>query len=170
MNNKYLKDKYLIKNGLKNTNIVFIEKRLLNKMNYISKDIYIKNNFNDEKLIITFIVEEDIPYIISIKNKEIKNIKSNYLLKQYELNKEDLCFFEFENYIIKDIKNNTIFTDFKQINKLKKVKNTNFIKQKKLDGEVYKLHYIKENKDICLKSIYNKKEKNIFIVKTYKDL
>lgn len=166
MNNKYLKDKYLLNNLFGNANVVFIEKRLLNKMDYISKDILNKNNINDNKLKITFIVEDDNPYIINIKNNNILKIDSKYKCESRYINLEDISYFNFKEYLMKDIENEIEFKNFNQLNKIKQINLKNYIIQRKLNGEKYQLYYKKENKNWNLVNIINKKRKVKYMVKT----
>jgi hypothetical protein len=165
MNNQYLKDKYL-KNKIieKKESIVFLEKSLQNKMKYIIEDILIKNEIKTST-IFYFIIKDYLPYLIDMSNNEIINIKTKYKFKTEKVSINNLSIFEFNKYIIKDIKNQKIYKSFKEINKLKKIKLKNYIYQEKIKSGIYKIYYTLKEDLIVFDSINYIKNKKEYIVK-----
>tara|TARA_B100000073_G_scaffold347233_1_gene360891 strand:+ start:4034 stop:4552 length:519 start_codon:yes stop_codon:yes gene_type:complete len=169
MNNKYLKDKYCQDKKIVDIeDIVFIDNVLFNKINLITQDVFINNiMIKDKKYYFEFMVENDIPYLININGLNINNIKSKNKIETSKLNLKDLLMFDFDKYLVKDIKNNILYTSFKEFNKIKKLNFDNLIKQKKMKNEIYQIVYSKDNKGLILLDCFFLENGKKYFVRTY---
>lgn len=122
--------------------IIFIDNLLFKEINNIVQNIFIYNEMTkNKKYYFEFMLENNIPYLINISGKNINNIKSNNKVETNQLNLKSLLNFNFEKYLIKDIKNNIIYTNLKEFNKIKSLNFNNLIFQKKMKNEIYQVVY-----------------------------
>lgn len=169
MNNRYLKDKYCQDKKIVDVeDIVFIDNVLFNKIHLIAQDVFINNiMIKDKKYYFEFMIENDIPYLTNISGLNINNINSKNKIETSKLNLKDLLMFDFEKYLIKDIRNNILYTDFKEFNKIKKLNFDNLIKQKKMKNEIYQVVYSKDNKGLILLNCFFLENGEKYFVRTY---
>tara|TARA_Y100000588_G_scaffold58958_1_gene57601 strand:- start:27684 stop:28202 length:519 start_codon:yes stop_codon:yes gene_type:complete len=169
MNNKYLKDKYCQDKKIVDVeDIVFIDNVLFNKIHLIAQDVFINNiMIKDKKYYFEFMIENDIPYLTNISGLSINNIIAKNKIETSKLNLKDLLMFDFEKYLIKDIKNNILYTNFKEFNKIKNLNFDNLIKQKKMKNEIYQVVYSKDNKGLILLDCFFLENGEKYFVRTY---
>lgn len=169
MNNKYLKDKYCKDRKIANVeDIVFIDNVLFTKIHYIAQDVFINNYLEkNKKYYFEFMIENDIPYITNISGLNINNVKTKYKIDTKKLDLKTLLMFDFEKYLIKDIKNNIIYTDFKEFNKIKSLNFENLVAQKKMKNEIYQVVYSKDDKGLILLDCFFLENDQRYFVRTY---
>lgn len=169
MNNRYLKDKYCQDKKIVDVeDIVFIDNVLFNKIHLIAQDVFINNiMIKDKKYYFEFMIENDIPYLTNISGLNINNIIAKNKIETSKLNLKDLLMFDFEKYLIKDIKNNILYTNFKEFNKIKNLNFDNLIKQKKMKNEIYQVVYSKDNKGLILLDCFFLENGEKYFVRTY---
>jgi len=169
MNNRYLKDKYCQDKKIVDVeDIVFIDNVLFNKIHLIAQDVFINNiMIKDKKYYFEFMIENDIPYLTNISGLSINNIIAKNKIETSKLNLKDLLMFDFEKYLIKDIKNNILYTNFKEFNKIKNLNFDNLIKQKKMKNEIYQVVYSKDNKGLILLDCFFLENGEKYFVRTY---
>ena len=169
MNNRYLKDKYCQDKKIVDIeDIVFIDNVLFNKIHLIAQDVFINNiMIKDKKYYFEFMIENDIPYLTNISGLSINNIIAKNKIETSKLNLKDLLMFDFEKYLIKDIKNNILYTNFKEFNKIKNLNFDNLIKQKKMKNEIYQVVYSKDNKGLILLDCFFLENGEKYFVRTY---
>lgn len=148
--------------------IIFIDNLLFKEINSIVQDIFICNEMTkDKKYYFEFMLENNIPYLTNISGKNINNIKSNSKVETSQLTLKSLLMFDFDKYLIKDIKNNIIYVNLKEFNKIKNLNFDNLIYQKKMKNEIYQVVYAKDDKGLILLDCFFLENEKRYFVRTY---